>query len=174
MKLKSIHIVIVLSILLSSCGLRKKDPCPPVKVETTSETTREIETVLKDSTIKTTPESSQGVYDVIVDSSGSISVEKIASFENDALEEPSVEVIENRIYVDCTTKAQEIFLQWKEKYEKENKKETEIITLPAKEIVLPLTKAQLFLHYSGLIFWAILLALVGYRLYKLYTKNKLR
>lgn len=166
MKQFLVHILsfILFSLVVVSCASRK--PPEPVIIENT----KTITEVVKDTIYKIEPDSS--FYNAYVECVNGkpvlISNEDQGYFQEKVKTEkllkptagkylniPKVNLQNGILTVNCETRAQEIFKQWKEKYISENKKEI----LPPVYIEKPLTWYQKSLMWIGAI--SLVLCAIG-------------
>lgn len=104
--------------LLSSCKPSKEVVYIDRNVEV-----KVIETI-RDTIFITKPDSSRFTADLVVDSGGNITLTNTTAINGDKLNAPAVGIKNNKLTVDCRAEAEELFFQWKEKYESTNKSET--------------------------------------------------
>ena len=147
----------VLTILLVSCGSTKS---PVVQNNTTTEKTI-IETV-HDTVFKIEADSS--IYQALLDcQNGKVVVKDVIQAEPGRnLKSPKVRIDNNKLKVDCETRAQELFAQWKSTHETEKIFVTKTVTVEVNKLTWwQQTKIRLFW-----IFLIIILANLSWRLIK--------
>lgn len=115
--------IALLSLSLTSCGCSKE-------VVTNEKTVVEKETI-HDTVFVIKPDSVSYKAQLNCDSLGNVKITSAESSSSELLNSPSVRIVDNVIYVDCTTKAQELFHQWKEKYISNIQTSTESVEVPA-------------------------------------------
>lgn len=115
-----------------------------------------IETI-HDTVFTTKPDSSRFTADLVVDSSGNITLNNTTTINGDKLNAPVVGIKNNKLTVDCRAEAEELFFQWKEKYESTNKSETvrEPVPYPV-NVEKELTWFQRTFIWLGVIFTLLL------------------
>lgn len=145
-----------------------------VPLTPTTETNTKIETteVVKDTTWKIPADSSHYEGQLAVNELGQISISvPIKSTPGKTIAEPKVNIVDNKLTVDCETYAQELIRQWKEK-------NTTQVTTTAQKIPYPVEKEfswwQLVQLWCGRVFLIGVGFLIGIRLLQLpiFTKSK--
>lgn len=157
----------LIGLLVTSCGTKPPVALSPTITETT---TTEVQEVDRDSVIKL-PEAKSYYEAYLACLNGQVVVKdaNIKRSENKALQPPSVNIDkDNKLTVDCTIEAQDLFLEWKEKFIKEYKVKEIKITVP---VPIEMNSWQKFQIYLGRVFLGILVLGIGYGLY---TKKLIR
>lgn len=108
----------VLTIILVSCAGKK-----PVVVQNTVTTEKIITETIHDTIFRIEKDSAS--YNALLDCvNGKVVIKDVLQAElGRNLKSPKVRIADNLLKVDCESKAHELFVQWKSKYIKENKKE---------------------------------------------------
>lgn len=127
MKKQSLLFIGLLMLIITSCG-NFKNQRPIVDVERNIETS--VDKLPRDTTVLIPVENSSFVGKLVVNPSGEIELNEISSSGTENLSKPQVKIIDNYIEVDCEKKAQELFVEWKEKHTKTIKKEIVTVSVP--------------------------------------------
>jgi hypothetical protein len=145
-------VVVLVAFLVGCKSSASSLPSP----STTETTTREVEVVLRDTTLKTEKDSS--FYKAWIDCVNGKPVLKNPESKNGRkLQAPNVNLKGNELQVDCRKQAEELFHQWKETYIKESKlKETRV----PYAVPTPLTQFQIVQLLAGRFFLLLLLLLL--------------
>ncbi|GAQ15436.1 hypothetical protein MODO_3132 [Myroides odoratimimus] len=114
-------VFMVLAIMLSvSCGSNKQ--AVSLQPTVTESVTTTVEEVKRDTTLVVEADRSSYVAELAIQ--GNKIVVKDANIKrskNKVLQPPKVQLVNNKLTVDCTLEAQSLFFEWRDKYIKENK-----------------------------------------------------
>lgn len=105
--------------LCVSCG--SKRTAVSLQPTTTERTTTTVEEVKRDTTLVVAADKSSYVAELAIQ--GNKIVVKDANIKrstNKALQPPKVQLLNNKLTVDCTLEAQSLFFEWRNQYIKEN------------------------------------------------------
>nr|WP_286428689.1 hypothetical protein [Myroides marinus] len=89
---------------------------------TTEQVTQSVEEIKRDTVLVIPADKSQYVADLAIQ--GNMIVVKDANIKrskNKVLQPPKVQLVNNKLMVDCEVEAQQMFLEWKEKFIKEQR-----------------------------------------------------
>ncbi|MDM1531291.1 hypothetical protein [Myroides marinus] len=112
--------VLVVALLLTSCGSRRT--AINMQPTTTEQVTQSVEEIKRDTVLVIPADKSQYVADLAIQ--GNMIVVKDANIKrskNKVLQLPKVQLVNNKLMVDCEVEAQQMFLEWKEKFIKEQR-----------------------------------------------------
>ncbi|MEK6494561.1 hypothetical protein [Myroides odoratimimus] len=115
-----VFLVLLLALLLMSCGSRKT--AINMQPTTTEQVTHTVEEVKRDTILVIPADKSQYIAELAVQ--GNKIVVKDANIKrskNKVLQPPRVQLQNNKLIVDCESKAQRLFFEWKDKFIKEQK-----------------------------------------------------
>ncbi|EKB02793.1 hypothetical protein HX082_11305 [Myroides odoratimimus] len=115
-----VFLVLLLALLLMSCGSRKT--AINMQPTTTEQVTQTVEEVKRDTVLIIPADKSQYVAELAVQ--GNKIVVKDANIKrskNKVLQPPKVQLQNNKLIVDCESEAQRLFFEWKDKFIKEQK-----------------------------------------------------
>lgn len=149
---------------LVSCGC-SKEVLPPIEVKEKVITVTEV---IHDTIYQVPADTSSFIGEIKVDSTGEISLVELKSTEGkSSVKKPKVKMIDNYVYVDCETEAQELFKQWKVQYKSEHSTEIKEVPVP-----VPPSKLDQFLKWVGVIALVIsTLVGIGYALFAINKKR---
>jgi PBP1b-binding outer membrane lipoprotein LpoB len=140
--MKKLLLITFLGLFLASCGNQKNYPTT-VDVERNIETT--VDELPRDTTVRIPTEKSSLIGKLVVDSSGKFQLNEISSSGTENVSKPRVKIVDNYIEVDCEKKAQELFVEWKEKHKHTKEKETVTVSVPVERELTFWEKAQIWM-----------------------------
>lgn len=152
------NLVFILSLIfLISCGNQKRLMNERSSVSKTSETL--ITETIRDTTLAIQAETSSLVLEIRVDSLGTVHIEEDSSYSSEHMNKPAAKIIDNKLHIDCESRARELFLQWKEKHSvtKDIEVRETVIEVPVER---ELTFMQELMIWLGRIFSLVLMALI--------------
>ncbi|KGO89740.1 hypothetical protein [Flavobacterium suncheonense] len=161
MKAKLFFSCLLFSLLLAvGCTSSK-----PVVVETKTEVTKTVTETVHDTVFQIEKDSSS--YKALIECvNGKPKIkEVIQSYAGKNLKPPKVNLKGNYIEIDCETRAQKLFAQWKSKYIKE------LHTTQTPVVIYKLTNCQQLQIYCFRFMILALLVYLGYNLIKYYFKR---
>jgi hypothetical protein len=141
---------------ISSCGCHKE--------VVNNETVRIEKETIHDTVIVVKADSSHLYGQLNCDSLGNIELTNTHAESGTMLNAPKVRIVDNKIYVDCESKAQELFLQWKEKYISGISTRTKLIQVPQDFSTWQLIQIWLGRIFIILLIVAAVALFVNYRL----------
>ncbi|WP_286415326.1 hypothetical protein [Myroides odoratimimus] len=115
-----VFLVLLLALLLMSCGSRKT--AINMQPTTTEQVTQTVEEVKRDTVLVIPADKSQYIAELAVQ--GNKIVVKDANIKrskNKVLQPPKVQLQNNKLIVDCESEAQRLFFEWRDKFIKEQK-----------------------------------------------------
>ena len=161
-----IVLLMVMSVSLLACSVRKSPQAqPPPLIEKDSVFVNKTLTItVKDTVLVSKPDSLY--YNAYIECVNNKPVLKTPEQKNTKDIKADVKLQDGKLTIDVKTEAQNLFLKWKETFEKENSGQVKIKPVPypvIKEVPAELSKKQEFyMHVGKVIIWGALGVILFY------------